>query len=220
MADQVLVDAAQPAAVGGVDGHSQGSCLTVHRAARRDDEIRERNQALRVDGLLGDDHRRQGERAHVVALLLGPRDHERVHVLQVAEVLEGHREQRIRMAVVQRDIGRRAQHDEDALGIEVPVGEDSRVGLEVREVVLLLQAGVLLQLGRCRPVGRETLRRDCAGHDHAGRRAAAELVLQPRPLVVEGRRARDAEAVRGHRQLVGAVREREVEVAAARPAAQ
>ena len=39
----------------------------------------ERDQALRVDGPVGDDHRRERERANVVALLLGARDHDGVH---------------------------------------------------------------------------------------------------------------------------------------------
>ena len=58
-ADQLLVDAAEPAAVGRVDRHAERRRLAVHRPAGRDDEVGERDQALRVDGLLGDDHRRE-----------------------------------------------------------------------------------------------------------------------------------------------------------------
>ena len=43
-------------------------------------------------------------------------------------------------------------------------------------------------------------------------------MLEPGPLVVERRRARDPEPPRGHRQLVRPVRERDVEAAPARPA--
>ncbi len=95
-----------------------------------------------------------------------------------------------------------------------------RVGLEVGEVVLLLEAGVLLQLRRDRVVTGEPLGRDRLGDDDARRRAAAELVLEPRPLVVERRGARDPEPPRGHRQLVRAVRECEVEPTRPSPRAE
>ena len=49
LADQRLVDAAEPAAVGGVDGDAERGRLAVHRPAGRDDEIGEGDQALRVD---------------------------------------------------------------------------------------------------------------------------------------------------------------------------
>ena len=62
VADQRLVDAAEPAAVRRVDRHAERRRLAVHRPARRDDEVGERDQALRVDGALGEDHRRQRER--------------------------------------------------------------------------------------------------------------------------------------------------------------
>ena len=50
LADQRLVDAAEPAAVGRVDGHAERRRLAVHRPAGGDDEVGERDQALRVDG--------------------------------------------------------------------------------------------------------------------------------------------------------------------------
>ena len=50
-ADQLLVDAAEPAAVGRVDRDAERRRLAVHRPAGRDDEVGERDQALRVDGL-------------------------------------------------------------------------------------------------------------------------------------------------------------------------
>ena len=66
----------------------------------------------------------------------------------------------------------------------------------------------------------QPLRGDGGRHDDGRRRTAAELVLEGRELVVERRRARDAEPPRRDRQLVRAVRERDVEAAAARPAAE
>jgi hypothetical protein len=124
------------------------------------------------------------------------------------------------VAVVERDVGRRAQNDEHTPGIDRERLEHTPVRLEVRQEVLLLQAAVLQELRRPGAVAREPLRRDGFGDDDLRRRAAAELMLEPRELVVEGRGARDAEPTRRHRQLVGAMREREVEVAAAGPAAQ
>src|SRR5512132_421623 len=71
--DERLVDAAEPAAVGGVDGSAQGHRLAVHRSPGRDDEIGESYEALRLDGVVRDDQRGQGEAPDVLALLLGTR---------------------------------------------------------------------------------------------------------------------------------------------------
>ena len=48
LADQRLVHAAEPAAVRRVDGHAERRGLAVHRPAGRDDDVGERDQALRV----------------------------------------------------------------------------------------------------------------------------------------------------------------------------
>jgi len=53
-----LVDAAQTAAVRRVDRDTERGCLTIHRPARRDDHVGERDQALRVHRAVGDDHGR------------------------------------------------------------------------------------------------------------------------------------------------------------------
>ena len=53
--------------------------------------------------------------------------------------------------MVERDIGRRAQHDEDAVAVDLPLRQHALVRLEVGEVVLLLQAGVAEQLGGLAP---------------------------------------------------------------------
>ena len=113
------------------------------------------------------------------------------------------------MAVVERHVGRRAHDDEHLPRID-PV-EHAPVRLEVGERVLLLEPRVLDQLRRPRTVAREPVRRDCVRKDDASRRAQAEMVLQRRELVVVGGRARNPEASCRQRQLVGAVREREVE---------
>ena len=63
LADQLLVDAAEPSAERRVDGDAERRRLAVHRPTGGDDEVAERDQALRVDGVLRHDHRRQAERA-------------------------------------------------------------------------------------------------------------------------------------------------------------
>ena len=63
-----------------------------------------------------------------------------MHVLEPAEVVERLREERVRVPVVERDVGRRPQHDERRAPDRRPKRlEHERVGLEVGEVVLLLQ---------------------------------------------------------------------------------
>ena len=143
-----------------------------------------------------------------------------MHVLGPAEMLERLREERVRVPVVERHVGRRPQDDEHARRVDAEPLEQRAVGLEVREVVLLLQARVLDELRRAHAVRPQPLGGDRVRHDDPRRRAAAELVLQRRELVVERRRARDPEPPRGDRQLVRAVRERDVEVAASRPLPQ
>ena len=93
-----------------------------------------------------------------------------------------------------------------------------RSGSKSDEVVLLLEPRVLEELRWAHAEAGQALRRDRIGDDDPRRRAVAELVLERRVLVVERRRARDAEPARGDRQLVRAVRERDVEAAALRVA--
>ena len=110
-----------------------------------------------------------------------------------SEPLEHVEEERVAVAVVERDLGRCADDDEPARRVDAELPGHGRVGLEVGEVVLLFQAGVAAELRRPDAVARKPLRRDRVGHDDACRRAAAELVLEPGELVVEGGRARDPE---------------------------
>ena len=79
VADERLVDAAEPAAVGRVDRRAERDRLAVHRPAGRDDEVDERDEALAVDRALGDDERRAGRATAGTPLLLGPREHGGLH---------------------------------------------------------------------------------------------------------------------------------------------
>ena len=124
------------------------------------------------------------------------------------------------MAVVERHVGRWPQHDERAFRVDPERRGNRRDRLEVRQVVLLLQARVLEQLGWPDAVAGEALGRHRVGDDDLCRGAAAELVLQPGPLVVERRRARNPEPACRKRELVRAVSERDVEAAAAREAVE
>ena len=99
-------------------------------------------------------------------------------------------------------------------------GEHAAVRLELREVVLLLEAGVADQLAAARAVAGEPLGRDRLRHEHAVRQPAVDVVLRGRPLVVEHRAVRDPQQPRDDRHVRGAVRERAVEALSARPAEQ
>jgi hypothetical protein len=173
-----------------------------------------RDQALRVHGVRRHDERGQPERADRCPLLVGARKHHGLNRHVRAEPLEHAREERISVPVVERDLRGRPHDYEHARPVE-PC-DRLRCGLEVGEVVLLLQSLVAAQLRRPRSEAGQPLGRDRVGHDDPGRGAAAELVLQPRVLVVERGRARDPEAPCSQRELVGAVCERHVEVALAR----
>jgi hypothetical protein len=81
LADQPLVDAAEAASIGGVDGGAERHRLTVHRAACAHDEVRLSDQALRIDRARWHDQRREAQRAHVRPLLLGARNDHGVDVV-------------------------------------------------------------------------------------------------------------------------------------------
>ena len=149
-ADQLLVDAAEPAAVRRVDGHAERGRLAVHRPAGRDDEVGERDQALRVDGAVragSPTAARGAARTRAAPRSAAGRTRARS---RPAEVLERLREERVRVPVVERHVGRRPQDDEHARRVDAEPLEQRPVGLEVREVVLLLQARVLDELRRAR----------------------------------------------------------------------
>ena len=110
--DQPLVDRAHRAGEGRPHRRSERDGLAIHRAAGRDDEIGERDQALGVDRVLRQDERRQRCLAQRVALGGRPREHDGLHRGVGAEPLEDVREERVPVAVVERDLGRRAHDDE------------------------------------------------------------------------------------------------------------
>ena len=101
------------------------------------------------------------------------------------------------------------------LGVEPQLREDRGVGLEVREVVLLLEPLVRAHLSAS-AITLQPLRRDRVGHHHRARQAAVDLVLHGGPLVVEHRRARDPQQRGGDAHVVGAVAERDVEAPSGR----
>src|SRR5207245_10507190 len=115
------------------------------------------------------------------------------------------------LTVVQRNLGRSADDHQHLRRVEVEVVEDSGIGVEVRKVVLLLQPRVAEELARSHAVSFEPRRRDRVRNDHPGRGTAAELVLEPGELVVEGRGAWDAQGAGDEREAVRSLGEREGE---------
>ena len=79
VSDQPLVDGAHLPRERRPDGRPERDRLAIHRPAGRDDEIRERDQALRVDRVLGHDERRQRRLAERVPLGRGAREDDRLH---------------------------------------------------------------------------------------------------------------------------------------------
>ena len=115
-------------------------------------------------------------------------------------------------------LGRRADDGEHALAVDAELGEHRRVGLEVGEVVVLLQARVAEQLALGRPRAAHRLDPDRVGDQHPARGAEGELALQARELVVLHLRRRDPQQRRDDGEVDRAVADREVE--APRPRAQ
>ena len=201
-----------------VDGDAERRRLAVHRAAGGDDQVAERDQALRVDGVLGDDQRRQAQRADVVALLLRPGQHDRMQVVLAPEMVEHLREERVRAAVVEETSG--------------GVRTTTSVRCGSSDMASTTDRSVRSQPGST-PSGPRTAAASgadaVAGEPFGGDRRErltcvaapeAQLVLEPGELVVEGRRAGNVESAGRDRELVGAVRKGVVEAAASRPAAQ
>ena len=117
-ADQRFIDAAEAPTVGRVDGNAERRRLAVHRAAGGDNEVGEGNEALRLDRAGRQDQRGQGEALDQLALRLGAREDDRVNVLVGAQPLQDFGEERVRLAVVERDVGGRADDDDDAPGVD------------------------------------------------------------------------------------------------------
>ena len=203
-----------------VHGDAERDRFAVHRPAGGDDEVGESDEALRVDRLRRDEDGGQRSRDDLCSLLRRSREDDRVRVRVAPESLEDVREQRVRLAVVQRHV-RRCPHDDDrAVAIDAELVEDARVGREPVEVVLLLETGVAPHFRRPCAEPVEPVLWDRLGDDDAARGAAPEAVLDAGELVVERVARRDAERARHHRQLVRGVRERDVEASPASRSAE
>src|SRR5262249_36975735 len=123
LADQTLVHCSEPAREGRVDGNAERDGLAVHGPARRDDQIREGDETLRVDRVLGDEERGEAGRGDRALLLARPREHDGVDTSIGAEPLDHVREERVLVAVVERDLRWRADDDEHATPIELELVE-------------------------------------------------------------------------------------------------
>ena len=137
-----------------------------------------------------------------------------------AQALEHLREQRVLEAVVERDLGRRAHHHDRLAAVEPELVEHGRVGLEVRQVVLLLEAGVAAQLAARRRSAYSRSGGIASRHDHRPCQAAVDAVLRHRPLVVERRRGRHAQQPGRDGHVVRPVAHRHVEAARRAPSAR
>src|SRR5262249_61791689 len=124
-----------------------------------DDGVGEGDEARRGEARGGDEQRRQVEPSDDPALLLGWGEDDRLYLRVGTEEVERLWEERVRVPVVERHVRRRTQDDKDTAGVDAEPVEHSWVGLEVREVVLLLEARVALQLWRPHAEPRQPLRR-------------------------------------------------------------
>ena len=124
------------------------------------------------------------------------------------------------MPVVERDIRRSSDDDEHPLSVEPELVENTGVGLEIAQVVLLLQAGVAADLGRGGAERVDPVLRDGVGNDDPAGCPAAQGVLHARELVVERVRRRYSQRPRDEWKLVRRVGEREVELPCLRVAAE
>ena len=154
----------------------------------------------------------------MLALGVGPGQNDRVHIVAMAQVGQDARKQRVGLAVIKRDVGRRPDHHHHPVRVHLQAIQDCRIGLEVGQVVLLLQAGVLEELLAASPEPGQAGRRDGVGGDDQAGQPAADVVLLDGELVVEHVHGRNVRPSRGQRQVVGAVRHGEVKVARRSPA--
>ena len=202
------------------DRRAKHHCLAVHRATRRDNEIGSGDEAAGVHGALGDDHAVEAERAHGVALLSRPRQHDLVHARIGRECAQHLLEQWIVGAVVERELRRRPHDREQRLGAHTESEPHRRIGLEPPERVLLLEAGEPHDIRRLRAVRGNRLERNRIGHEHACRQPAVDAMLKLRALVIEHRHRRKAEQSAHHRLVGRAVRQPDVEAARLGPLTQ
>src|SRR3954454_8121359 len=131
------------------------------------------------------------------------------------QVLEHLREEPVGFAVIERHVWRRADDDYHPLLVYPESGQHARIGPEVPEVVLLFQPGVLLELVVAHAVAAQSLGRDRVRYEDAPRAAAADVVLQRGPFVVERVDRRNPQRAGGQREVVGSMADRQVEAAVA-----
>ncbi len=107
--------------------------------------------------------------------------------------------------MVERDVRRRSHDHHDRGGVDGELLQRLPIGLEVEEVVLLLQARVREELLRADPETAQPLRRHRVREQHPLRQPAADPVLGDGVLVVVHVRLGHAEDASGDREVVGAV---------------
>ena len=174
LGDQALVDRAHPAAEDRVDGGAERDRLAVHRPARADDEVGVGDQALRVDRCA---RGRSATRSRASRrLALGARDQHGDRAGLGGEPVEDRGVERVAL-VVGGSLRRRADDGEHRARVDAELAEDRGIGLEVGEVVVLLQPRVAEQLA-LRGAGaaaspRRRSRRGRARGAPRGRRAGA-----------------------------------------------
>ena len=213
--EQTLVDGSKPALEDGVDRRAERHRFAIHRASGRDHDVGVGDQGLSVDRALG--HHQAGGPEQLGPLLRRAGQHDDLGV-EVAQAAQDPREQVVLEAVVQRH-GRRRSHDRQRpVPIEAQFGEHGVVRLEIGQVVLLLQARVATELGGRRTVAAQPLRRDRLGHHDRAGEAAVDGVLHRGPLVVERGGRGNPQQRGGHRDVIGAVADRQVERPSASPA--
>src|SRR5262245_41014686 len=88
LGDELLVDGAEPTCERRVNGRAEGDGLAVHRSAGGHHEVRERDEALRIDGPFGHDETGQSKGADRRALLRRAREDDGPDVGIRAEALE------------------------------------------------------------------------------------------------------------------------------------
>ena len=125
-----------------------------------------------------------------------PGEDDGLHRPIVTEPLDHLREERVAVAVVERDLGRGTDDDDHTRRVEAELDQHSRVRCEPGEVVLLLQARIAANLGSCRSEPIEPFLRDRVGSDDPGGGARTERVLGSRVLVVVGVRRSHPERAR------------------------
>ena len=95
-----------------------------------------------------DDQRWQRERPQPRRLLPCARERDRMHVGIVAEPIDDRGEEVVAARVVEGELGRSSDHRDEPRPVRAERGKRVRVGLEVGEVVLLLESRVATELSR------------------------------------------------------------------------